>query len=244
MRTRSIWVCLSLTMFAVLLGQLMSAQTNSGTGTNAFFAAAALSQDSQYVTPFASMPPENTALDTRQYGKVVEEIIRWNRRLINAAFLPTDAYVKENVKLFKASKSTFGKDVAFLTYSEGKDSFMAVHSGGVLGRFCLFVKVGSVKSSLAPEEVKQLLKTYTDKLLASDVSMRVGTMSGFQNGDTLEMKPGRSTAVVLFSTKDEICISLDKETFQGKLDALLPCAPQADRWFEYLMVRRVPPGLD
>src|ERR1039457_689764 len=67
--------------------------------------------------PYVSLPIGETPLKSDEYPQVIRTFAWWARKILKPEYVPSDAFIAANIRLFPATKDRKA-DTAFLAYSQ------------------------------------------------------------------------------------------------------------------------------
>ena len=185
---------------------------------------------------YAKMPNDESVLPVESYDQITKQFNWWLKKVLKPEYIPGKAFVEKNIKLLPANGDTRKEDLAFLSYEiEGK-TYMIVQTGGLNARMRVFVNdpkkeklndTGELRvraqaflSEHISEKIRQCIPSFTVK------KTREGYVAEIEsNGEQKKVNHARC-----FMSESEICLSIQKISFEDTVPAR---EPMPNQWFSW-----------
>lgn len=198
-----------------------------------FFAGAASTHDAD-LAPYASVPADTARLvDSKIYPWAVKGFLLWMHKMLRPEYLPSDAFVLQNIRLFKASK-TAGRtgqtadamDMMFLCYSVNGINVMIVQTSSL---FCVFLDHHQPLAPVSAERAQAIVQGVAKEWMTEEQAKKIPRQfTATQLDDTVKFGYGISR---MYLSKEETALLLPKANFIEGLPT--PWEPQEKEWFDY-----------
>lgn len=185
---------------------------------------------------YATMPSEEKALSTENYGRIVKVFNWWLKKALKPQYVPSLDFIEKNIRLIPAAKNESQKDLAFLSYKIKEKTFMIVQTGGLKAYTLIFLhdpasgKINDIPQ--ASNRTQSFLKDYINETIWKYIPEFA--IKKVKEGIIAEVMPGKGQKMInyakFFINGDETCLFIQKVYFEDTVPAR---EPMSNQWFEF-----------